>query len=555
MALATLDVDRRELGGTVRVRYTEVVAGSNVFAPNVSGAGGGGGVAATVMQGAKDASAEAWLVDGSGVTQPVSAVALPLPTGAATDVTLQAVQNRLPAALVGGRLDVSIGASPASVPVTGTFWQATQPISAAALPLPAGAAQEHVTAGSYHAVRLTDGTSFYTASGGGGGGGVVQQGAQDASAVPWVVDIASISNGTVDVSGSQVDIGSWISSTAPTVGQKAMASSLPVVIASNQTAVPISAAALPLPTGAATDATLALTLTTSAFQTRFPVQGQALMAASVPVVIASNQSGVPVTGTFWQATQPVSGTFWQATQPVSIAAAVQIVGNVAHDAVDSGNPIKTGGKALLNKDALPTAVASGDRADAMTDEWGRFRVLINRPKLLGAYKFESGRQRILAAAHAATAGFFWIINPVSSGVICVIKKIIATATPTAATAFVSSPRVTVERVTFTGTPSGAQITVGKRDSTDAAQVCTVRTASTGLTLTAGAIMGDFTVPAVLTAVGVNAPIEQYLYDATDDDDYIILRAGEGLVFRQADAGTASDTRDIMIQGSYEERTA
>ena len=36
--------------------------------------------------------------------------------------------------------------------------------------------------------------------------------------------------------------------------------------------------------------------------------GQALMASSAPVVIASNQSAVPVSGTFWQATQPVSGT-------------------------------------------------------------------------------------------------------------------------------------------------------------------------------------------------------------------------------------------------------
>lgn len=47
--------------------------------------------------------------------------------------------------------------------------------------------------------------------------------------------------------------------------------------------------------------------------------GQATMADSLPVVIASDQTAVPVTGTFWQATQPVSGTFWQATQPVSAA--------------------------------------------------------------------------------------------------------------------------------------------------------------------------------------------------------------------------------------------
>ncbi len=55
-----------------------------------------------------------------------------------------------------------------------------------------------------------------------------------------------------------------------------------------------------------------------------PALGQALAAASVPVVLTLAQmaaltplSTVGVTGTFWQATQPVSGTFWQATQPVS----------------------------------------------------------------------------------------------------------------------------------------------------------------------------------------------------------------------------------------------
>ena len=88
----------------------------------------------------------------------------------------------------------------------------------------------------------------------------------------------------------------------------------------------VSAAALPLPTGAATETTVA------ALNTKTPGLGQAAMAASSPVVIASNQSAVPVSGTFWQATQPVSGTvtvgnaslavtgtFWQATQPVSLA--------------------------------------------------------------------------------------------------------------------------------------------------------------------------------------------------------------------------------------------
>lgn len=59
-------------------------------------------------------------------------------------------------------------------------------------------------------------------------------------------------------------------------------------------AVPVSVASLPLPSGAATEATLAGVLTTSAFQARIPVNGQALMSASVPVAIASNQSAIPI---------------------------------------------------------------------------------------------------------------------------------------------------------------------------------------------------------------------------------------------------------------------
>lgn len=56
-------------------------------------------------------------------TQPVSISSLPLPTGAATQTTSAAILAQLVA----------------GIPVTGTFWQSTQPVSAASLPLPTGA--------------------------------------------------------------------------------------------------------------------------------------------------------------------------------------------------------------------------------------------------------------------------------------------------------------------------------------------------------------------------------------------------------------------------------
>ena len=59
--------------------------------------------------------------------------------------------------------------------------------------------------------------------------------------------------------------------------------------------------------------------------------GSATSANSAPVVIASDQAAVsvsgPLTDTQLRATAvPVSGTFWQTTQPVSIAASVAVTG-------------------------------------------------------------------------------------------------------------------------------------------------------------------------------------------------------------------------------------
>lgn len=151
----------------------------------------------------------------------------------------------------------------ATQPVSGTFWQATQPVSAAALPLPTGAASETTL-------------------------GLV--------ATQATLALIKAKTDNLDVLLSSRAI------TGLTDAQLRAA------------AVPISAAALPLPTGAAADTTV------SAMSAKLPATlGQKTMAGSTSVALASDQSSIPVTGTFYQATQPVSGTFWQATQPVSAA--------------------------------------------------------------------------------------------------------------------------------------------------------------------------------------------------------------------------------------------
>lgn len=110
---------------------------------DTTGGGGGGGVASSVA--IKDGSTTqkatvtvggAVVVDGSAATQPVSAASLPLPTGAATAAKQPALGTA--GAAAADVLTVQGIASMTALKTDGSG--VTQPVSAASLPLPAGAA-------------------------------------------------------------------------------------------------------------------------------------------------------------------------------------------------------------------------------------------------------------------------------------------------------------------------------------------------------------------------------------------------------------------------------
>lgn len=63
---------------------------------------------------------------------------------------------------------------------------------------------------------------------------------------------------------------------------------------------------------------------------------------------------------------------------LAIGSGFSVQGNVAHDAVDSGNPVKIGYKAV-DHGANPTAVAAGDRVDAIANRHGIPFVLGGHP--------------------------------------------------------------------------------------------------------------------------------------------------------------------------------
>jgi len=117
-----------------------------------------------------------------------------------------------------------------------------------------------------------------------------------------------------------------VNGSALALGQAAMASSLPVVLASNQSAVPISAASLPLPTGAA--ASLAQASTTSG-QTGVLMQAAVTTAAPTYTTAQTNPLSMDTAGGLRVATHPVtqSGT-WNVTVNAAIAAGANAIGDV-----------------------------------------------------------------------------------------------------------------------------------------------------------------------------------------------------------------------------------
>lgn len=123
--------------------------------------------------------------------------------------------------------------------------------------------------------------------------------------------------------------------------------------------------------------------------------GQQAMANSVPVAIASDQSSIPVdtelttadldtgAGTDTRAVVGLVGSKSGGGEIIPGSAAdgllvnlganndVVAAGDVAHDAADSGNPVKIGAKA---QNVVPADVSNNDRADLHSDLRGRLLV-------------------------------------------------------------------------------------------------------------------------------------------------------------------------------------
>ena len=160
-----------------------------------------------------------------------------------------------------------------------------------------------ITGSSTTTLNLIGGSGLGTGMGGGGSGGGGGSLSATASATPTSV---SAGNANLNVSlHSELFSALSFGGTPLALGQAAMASSIPVAIASNQAAIPVTptpdatAAAAPAATAAGTGKPLYVSLNSELFTTLsfggVPLSlGSAVSASSIPVVIASDQGQVAV---------------------------------------------------------------------------------------------------------------------------------------------------------------------------------------------------------------------------------------------------------------------
>lgn len=173
------------------------------------------------------------------------------------------------------------------------------------------------------------------------------------------------------------------------------------------------------------------------------------------------------------------------------------------------------------------------------------------PAYRSTYISHVGAFVVQAAAHGATAGFWWLLNPVGSTSRLYMRRVDFVSQVGSVLLTPTSPRVTLERMTFTGgPPSGPTVTPATALSGAPAATGTIRTSTAGISPAGGAAFHAFLPVACMTAAGAS-PADPHIYDP---DAPIELIAGEGIVCRQPDAGTGADTRRFAMTLYWSEFT-
>lgn len=298
------------------------------------------GISNTVLNPGTGGDAIIDILDTNGKKWPVSAIAVC--DSAGTPGTLVQAASPFPVRVCDGsgfvtvpvatQLPAALGQTTmsASLAVVIASNQSAIPISVASLPLPAGAALDATLTGGTATTRLTDGTNTATVKAASTAAGATDKALVvaispnntvpiSAASLPALSGTTAVSiAATVATSNTQLpaalvsgrldeNVGAWLGSTAPTVGSKVSASSVPVVIASDQGNVPVTLSGSPAISG---------TVTSN--------QGTANSAANRwPVTVSDGTNSMPTGDAVARAlfTKTTDGTNTAAVKAASTAAA------------------------------------------------------------------------------------------------------------------------------------------------------------------------------------------------------------------------------------------
>jgi hypothetical protein len=203
--------------------------------------------------------------------------------------------------------------------------------------------------------------------------------------------IRDIDKGGVKTPVSILDVGGAGAEALLTAGQGLMAASLPVVIASNQTAVPVS------------DAGGSLTVDGSV-----AVSGTVTVDTELPAAAALADATANPTAPLVGACEQVwNGATWDRRPGNTAGAFAQ--GNVASGVADAGNPLKTGGQA---SSSLPAAVTTGQRVNAYYETHG-IQVVTSVATSIGGADNAAGSFNLYdvsGSTRGSTGAALWLLN-------------------------------------------------------------------------------------------------------------------------------------------------
>ena len=153
----------------------------------------------------------------------------------------------------------------------------------------------------------------------------------------------------------------------------------------------------------------------------------------------------------------------------------------------------------------------------------------------------------IAVQNGTTTGMFWFQNPVGGTKAATIRRIKEFMQFAALAVDLVPGDFRYSRFTFTGTASGAVLTPAKRDTNDAAPTCDVRTASTGMTVTLVATIRAHSGPHMGLSTGGAGSFASQEDDPSEmnEDEGIVIRPGEGIVYWSAQALTTANRRALV----------